>query len=145
MTKLIRGLANLKPEHQGCALTIGNFDGVHLGHQALLSQLEGAGKREHAATMVITFEPHPFEFFNPKAAIPRITRFREKFSAICAHHIDYVLVLKFNQQLANVTAQAFIQDVLKPLQPTSITLGADFHFGFKRLGTIECPFNTKII
>ncbi len=77
--ELIRGLHNIKPKHRGCVLTIGNFDGVHLGHQAVLSQLKQSAHQSGLPAVVMVFEPQPLELFNPAAAPARLSRFREKY------------------------------------------------------------------
>ena len=80
--QLIRGIHNLAPEHRGCVATIGNFDGVHLGHQAVFGNLAAKGLALGLPTVVITFEPQPQEFFAPTQAPARLTRLREKLGAI---------------------------------------------------------------
>jgi riboflavin kinase / FMN adenylyltransferase len=140
MAQLIRGLYNIKPFHQGGILTIGNFDGVHLGHQKLLNEVVDQAKQQHIPTVAITFEPHPEEFFQARKVIaipsaPRLTRLREKFKAIAKCDIQHVLVLSFNHVIAFLSAQDFIQHVLHHyLLPKKIIIGDDFRFGFQRQG-----------
>lgn len=136
MTKLIRSLHNIGSQHLGGVITIGNFDGVHQGHQALIAQVIAKAQRLRVPSLVITFEPHPFEFFSQeKVTIPRLTRLREKFYALAACGVDYVLVLPFNQSLASLTAEAFITQVLYHyLKPQAVIIGDDFRFGYKRQG-----------
>src|SRR3990167_3421847 len=99
--KLIRSLYNLTPAQNGGVVTIGNFDGVHLGHQALLRQTVQLARERGVPSLVMTFEPHPFEFFGAgKTTIPRLARLREKFRALEACGIDNVLIIQFNQELA---------------------------------------------
>jgi riboflavin kinase/FMN adenylyltransferase len=133
--ELVRGLHNLRPGHRGCAATIGSFDGLHLGHQAVLEQLaEQAAGRRLPATLV-TFEPQPREYFMPDAAPPRLTRFREKLELLRHYGVDRVVCLRFNHYLASLTADAFIQTVLLDgLDVKYLVVGDDFRFGSERNG-----------
>ena len=107
--QLIRGLHNLKPGHRGCVATIGNFDGVHLGHQAIIGQLAEKGAELHLPTTVIVFEPQPPEYFqSPDKVPPRLTRLREKIQALRRYSVDRVLCLRFDAHLANMPAEEFI-------------------------------------
>lgn len=137
-TTLIRHLKDIKSEQQRCVVTIGNFDGVHIGHQKLLQAVINKAKVMQTKSLVITFEPHPFEFFAHQVQIPRLTRFREKFSALRNQGVDYVLLLHFNQALASKTASDFVDDFLsKQCRVQHIIVGDDFHFGYKRQGDIK--------
>jgi riboflavin kinase / FMN adenylyltransferase len=109
---------------------------VQLGHQALLKQVVESARSMHLSSLVLTFEPHPFEFFlGDQLHIPRITRLREKWCYLAACGIDHVVVLKFNQALANVSASDFIEQMLfAALHPRQIIIGDDFHFGNQRQG-----------
>ena len=133
--QLIRGFRHLKPEHQGCVATIGNFDGVHLGHQAVFKALNQQAKKFNCPSLVITFEPQPKEYFAPKQAPARITRLREKLDAIQKNQIDRVLLLEFNQSLAQLSADQFIQKILiDGLNIKHLYVGDDFCFGAQRQG-----------
>jgi len=112
MPKIIRGLYNLPDPAQGCVATIGNFDGVHLGHQAVLTQLAMKADMLNLPAVVITFEPQPFEYFVPEKAPARLSRFREKVEALRAYSIQKLCVLRFNRQLAEMQAETFIQKLL---------------------------------
>lgn len=137
-TTLIRGLLNIRSRHQGCVITIGNFDGIHLGHQALLKKVKATAEELQIPSCVVTFEPHPMEFFLKEKVAPRLMRLREKFTAIAEFGIDQVVVLHFNAHLANLSAENFIKLVLiDKLQAKQIIVGEDFHFGKKRTGDIE--------
>src|SRR5436190_7952993 len=135
-TQLIRSLHNIRARHQKAVITIGNFDGVHLGHQRLIKKVIDQAKKLGVPSMVITFEPHPAEFFaGQKIVIPRLTRLREKFMALKNCGVDYVLILPFNQELAKLSASDFVIQILyKKLQPSEIIIGDDFHFGHQRQG-----------
>lgn len=138
-TKLIRSLYNMTPQQQGGIITIGNFDGVHLGHQALVKTVVEKARSLGVPSMVVTFEPHAFEFFTQdNVTIPRITRLREKFTALSELGVDNVLILPFNQKLADLSASDFVRQILlDTLKPREMIIGDDFHFGHKRQGDIH--------
>lgn len=133
--ELIRGLHNLKDRHHGCVATIGNFDGIHLGHQKVLTLLKAQAAQLGLPSTVITFEPQPQEFFAPEAAVPRLTRLREKIELLSAHGVDRMLVLEFDQRLADTPAEAFIQRIMiDGLGIRFLVVGDDFRFGKGRRG-----------
>lgn len=133
--ELIRGLANLKPWQRGCAATIGNFDGVHLGHQRLLKQLLDAAHRWRLPSVAVVFEPTPQEFLAPDSAPARLMNFREKFQALAESGIDRLVCLRFNAALAQMAAAEFIERVLiRGLSMRYLLVGDDFRFGRERRG-----------
>lgn len=133
--KLIRGQHNLHTAHRGCVATIGNFDGVHRGHQAVFAELRRRASSLGLPSTVITFEPQPMEFFRPEQAPARLTRLREKLQAIEACGIDRVLLLEFNPALAAMSADDFITRVLmQGLAVRHLYVGDDFRFGHDRSG-----------
>ncbi|MEN8206700.1 MAG: bifunctional riboflavin kinase/FAD synthetase [Pseudomonadota bacterium] len=133
--ELVRGLHNLRPEHRGCVATIGSFDGIHLGHQAVLARLAAQGRERHLPVTLVTFEPQPREYFMPEAAPPRLTRFREKLEVLRHCGIDRVVCLRFNDYLAGLTADEFIQRImLDGLVVKYLVVGDDFRFGKGRTG-----------
>lgn len=123
------------------ALTIGNFDGVHRGHQAMLALLTNEARHRKLASCVLTFEPHPRDFFaarsgKPTLAPPRIATLRDKLAEIERCGIDRVVVVRFDERLAAMSPQRFIDDVLlSGLQARYVLVGDDFSFGAKRAGT----------
>jgi riboflavin kinase/FMN adenylyltransferase len=120
---------------QPCALTIGNFDGVHRGHQAMLAVLKNEAKHRGLPARVMTFEPHPREYFFPGTAPTRISTLRDKLTELARCGIDQAVVLPFNARLASQSAEAFIRDVLlNNLQVRYMLVGDDFRFGSKRAG-----------
>ncbi|MBS3804602.1 MAG: bifunctional riboflavin kinase/FAD synthetase [Oleiphilaceae bacterium] len=141
--RLIRGLTNLKrlatqpdsPLRPGCVATIGNFDGVHIGHQTIIQQV-----REHASAMqlpslVMIFEPQPQEFFQGRKAAPRLTAFRQKFEALTALGVDFVLCVRFNEHFRQYSAMDFVDDLLiDALNVRHLVVGDDFRFGCDRAG-----------
>lgn len=135
MQRIIRGLHNLSPQPEGCVATIGNFDGIHLGHQAVLSQLAMKGDTLGLPAVVITFEPQPNEFFAPDKAPARLCRFREKVEALRSYSIHQMCVLRFNKKLADMTAEMFIERLLVTgLNVRYLVVGDDFKFGKDRHG-----------
>lgn len=116
------------------ALTIGNFDGVHLGHQAMLCTLKKQAQQAELATMVMIFEPQPREFFTPDNAPPRITSLREKVMLLRTLGVDYVLVARFNHTFKNLTATAFVELLRHRLNVKHLVIGDDFRFGHDRTG-----------
>lgn len=136
--ELIRGIHNLRERHKGCVLSIGNFDGVHLGHQALLNELKEKGKALHAPTMVMIFEPQPLEFFARDPQRPRLTRLRDKAKQLAKLGIDYLLCVHFDHDFAAMPAEDFIGKLLgQTLAIKYLVVGDDFHFGYKRQGDIH--------
>ncbi|OUR64286.1 riboflavin biosynthesis protein RibF [Methylophaga sp. 42_25_T18] len=135
MRRIIRGFHNLPKSSSGCVATIGNFDGVHLGHQSVLNQLAMKGDALGLAPVVITFEPQANEFFAPDKAPARLSRFREKVEALRCYSIQQLCVLRFNQKLARMTAEDFIQRLLVDgLNVRYLVVGDDFRFGKDRQG-----------
>ncbi len=136
--ELIRGIYNLKPCHRGCVVTIGNFDGIHVGHQALLNKVKNKATALQVPSMVITFEPLPKEFFRPDNPVPRLTRWREKFTLFSQYGIDRVLVVHFNDKFAHVTAHDFVEKILHHgLGVKHVIIGDDFRFGYQREGSFS--------
>lgn len=133
--ELIRGLHNLRDKHKGCVATIGNFDGVHLGHQQVLAQVLRKGKELGLPAVVIIFEPQPREFFAGNQAPPRLTRFDEKVRLLKAQGVDRVLCLTFNERLRTMSADQFVDELLlKGLAVRHFVVGDDFRFGCDRSG-----------
>ncbi len=136
--KLIRGLYNLKQPLPASAVTIGNFDGVHRGHQLVISQLKRVAQLASLPTVVIIFEPQPIEYFAPERAPKRLARFREKIAYLKAQQIDYLLCLHFDARLAEQSAEDFVQKILlESLNTRHLVIGDDFHFGKNRQGNFE--------
>ena len=136
--ELIRGIQNLRPEHHGCVATIGNFDGVHLGHQAVIGQLAEKGSEMNLPTLVIVFEPQPLEVFKGDQAPARLTRFREKLRALARFAVDRLLCIRFSNSFAQMSAESFIRDILvKGLGVKYLVVGDDFRFGAGRKGDFE--------
>lgn len=132
---VIRGQHNLREHHRGCVATIGNFDGVHLGHQAVLQALRERAGQFGLPSLLITFEPQPLEYFRPSEAPARLTRPREKLELLSSLGIDRVLLLRFDQDLAMMEARDFIHTLLVDgLGVKHLYVGDDFRFGGGRTG-----------
>lgn len=133
--ELIRGLHNLKPTHLGCAASIGNFDGVHRGHQKIIASLREQATRLAVPATIVTFEPQPQEYFSPETIPARLTRLREKLLAFRNYGVDRVLCLNFNAAIAAMTPAQFIETILiNGLGVKYLTVGDDFRFGQNREG-----------
>lgn len=133
--RLIRGTRHLKPLPDGCVLSIGNFDGVHLGHQAVIEKLAEQGGRLGLPVLLMVFEPQPLEFFLQDNAPSRLTRLREKIIQLAKLPVDGVLIMRFDQQFADCDPERFIQEVLVDvLRIRYLVVGDDFHFGKARRG-----------
>lgn len=118
------------------ALAIGNFDGIHLGHQALLERLIETARARGLRSAVMTFEPHPREFFTPTQAPARLTSLREKLELFAEAGVEYAYVCPFNKRFAAVTAEAFMQRILRDaMKAQAILVGEDFRFGAGRGGS----------
>ena len=133
--RVIRGLPS--SADGPVALTIGNFDGVHRGHQAMLSRLIEAAEDLALPSAVLTFDPHPREFFAPGTAPPPVSSLRSKLEAFAEHGVVRTFVARFDQRLASLTPEAFIEDVLvRRLGVRWVLVGEDFRFGKGRAGDI---------
>ena len=135
--ELVRGLHNLRERHRGCVATIGNYDGVHLGHQHMLAAVRARADELGVPAVVVTFEPTPREFFEGSTAPSRLTRLREKLQALELYGVDRVLVLRFDRRMQGMGAVEFVDRLLvEGLGVRHIVVGHDFHFARRREGTI---------
>lgn len=133
--ELVRGLYNLCFRHRSGAVTIGNFDGVHRGHQAVLAGLQQRAGALGLPTTLVTFEPTPQEYFAPVRAPARLTRLREKAELLGASGLNTLLCLRFDARLAALDPQAFIRRILvEGLAARHVMVGDDFRFGRDRAG-----------
>jgi len=139
--QLIRGLHNLSAQQRNCALTIGNFDGVHLGHLEILKNLKNAADERKLTSCIMSFEPLPQEYFNRDTAPARLHRLREKWCVLQSTQVDYFLCAKFNHLMAELSADEFIKNILVDMLDVKyLLIGDDFRFGKKRCG----DFNTLL-
>ena len=119
------------------ALTVGNFDGIHRGHQAMLQRLLAGARTHGVQSCVLTFEPHPREFFAAQAAPTRLTSLREKLELLAAHGVERTHVQRFDRRFAALAPEAFVEEVLaKRLKARWLLIGEDFRFGAKRAGDL---------
>ena len=131
----IRGLHNLNSSKSRTVVTIGSFDGVHLGHQAILQQVKRRAKLLNLPSSVMIFEPQPQEFFSVEKAPARLMRLREKVEALRELSIDQVVCLQFNRELRSLTADQFVDRILvRGLSTKHLIIGDDFRFGCDRSG-----------
>jgi riboflavin kinase/FMN adenylyltransferase len=134
VSNIIRGISNIKSHQKNGIATIGNFDGVHKGHQALIKNVLNLAKTSAVPSTVMTFEPQPLEFFK-QIKVARLTRFREKFLALQDSGVDNVLVIPFNEAFSALSAEDFVKQILVDgLAVKHVIVGDDFRFGYKRQG-----------
>ena len=140
--------------NQPCALAVGNFDGVHVGHQAMLTALTTAAERHGVEPAVLTFEPHPREFFDPAHAPARLSSLREKLAMLATFHVKHTHVARFDTAFAGLDAEAFVTTTLvKGMQACYVLVGDDFRFGSRRGGDYaflesagrRCGFETEAL
>lgn len=135
--ELLRGLGGLKDRHRPCVATIGAFDGVHLGHQAVIEQLAEQRRVHGLPATVVTFEPLPREYLARDRAPARLQSFREKFEALAALSVDRLLCLRFDESLREMSAERFARELfVDGLGVRALVLGDDFRFGKAREGDI---------
>src|SRR3977135_2461340 len=109
--ELVRGLHNISQRHRGCVLTVGNYDGVHLGHQQMIGALKARASQLRSAATVLVFEPSSKEFIDPEGAPPRLTRWREKYLALAAQGVERLVTLRFDECMRAMTPQSFVDDL----------------------------------
>ncbi|MEZ5593053.1 MAG: bifunctional riboflavin kinase/FAD synthetase [Gammaproteobacteria bacterium] len=136
--ELIRGLTNLKPAHHGCVLAIGNFDGVHRGHQVIIEQLHRLAHSLDLPASLLTFEPLPREVLDPANAPARLTRLREKLIALRDSGLERVLCVHFDHAFSRLSPEQFIETLLvQRLGVRALVVGDDFRFGHRGSGDIS--------
>ena len=128
-----------------CALAIGNFDGLHLGHQALLAKLIETSKQQQLKSAVMTFEPHPREFFAPDQAPTRLASLREKLERFADAGVEIVYLCRFDKKFAALSSEGFIEKILlQSVNAKTVLVGEDFRFGAGRRGGVEDIANAGI-
>lgn len=136
--RLIRGIHNLRSAQRGCVATIGNFDGVHLGHQRILDQVIEEARARQALATVMLFEPQPQEFFAPDRAPARLTSLRDKLIALREYGVDQVLCIHFDSAFRRLSAPQFVRELLvEGLAIQYLVVGDDFRFGCGRDGDFQ--------
>jgi riboflavin kinase / FMN adenylyltransferase len=139
MSSLPRGpVAPLPPLPNGSTVTVGSFDGVHLGHQAVLREIDRRARGAGRASVLVTFDPHPLEVVNPGAAPPLLTTGPERLEILALSPLDYVLLVRFDRQLAELTPEEFVGRVLlERCALRELVIGHDHGFGRGRSGDVE--------
>jgi len=136
--QLVRGIHNIQPQDHGCVLTIGNFDGVHLGHQRVIKALVEKAKLLNCVPAVLVFEPQPQEVFAPKTAPARLCRLRDKYSLLAKLGVKRLICVNFTMKFASQSAEHFIEHLLvNQLGIKHLIVGDDFHFGKNRTGNFS--------
>ncbi len=136
--ELVRGLHNIPNAARGCVLTVGNYDGVHLGHQQMISAVKRRAAELGSAATVLVFEPSSKEFIDPDGAPPRLTRWREKFAALEAFGVDRLVTLRFDEHIRAMSPQAFVDElIVAGLGARHVVVGDDFRYGSNACGTID--------
>ena len=134
-----RGPAAPLPRLQnGATVTVGSFDGVHLGHQAVLREIDRRAREAGRASVLVTFDPHPLEVLNPDAAPPLLTTGPERLEILALSPLDYVVILRFDRHLAGLTPERFVREVLvERCGVRELVIGHDHGFGRGRSGDVE--------
>jgi riboflavin kinase/FMN adenylyltransferase len=136
--ELVRGLHNISRRHYGCVLTVGNYDGVHLGHQQMIGALRARASELRSAATVLVFEPSSKEFIDPEGAPPRLTRWREKYMALAALGVERLVTLRFDECMRAMTPRSFVDElIVAKLGTRHMVVGDDFRYGSNAGGTIE--------
>jgi riboflavin kinase/FMN adenylyltransferase len=136
--QLVRGIHNIQLNDHGCVLTIGNFDGVHLGHQQVIKALVNKAKALNCVAAVLVFEPQPQELFSPETAPARLCRLRDKYNLLAKLGVQRLICVNFSAKFANQSAQHFIEHLLvNKLGIKHLIVGDDFHFGKNRTGNFS--------
>src|SRR5476651_1135721 len=127
--ELIRGLINLRPRQRGCVVTVGGFDALHLGHQALIARLQEVAAKLGRRTMLVSFEPMPREYLVPQSPPARLTTWRERWHLLKELELEYVLLLRFGEGLRRLSGEDFAQILARDLAASAVVVGHDFKFG----------------
>ncbi len=136
--QLVRGIHNIQLNDHGCVLTIGNFDGVHLGHQQVIKALVSKAKALNCVAAVLVFEPQPQELFSPETAPARLCRLRDKYNLLAKLGVQRLICVNFTTNFANQSAQHFIEHLLvNKLGIKHLIVGDDFRFGKNRTGNFS--------
>ncbi|TWX69784.1 bifunctional riboflavin kinase/FAD synthetase [Colwellia demingiae] len=136
--QLVRGIHNIQLQDHSCVLTIGNFDGVHLGHQQVIKALVSKAKALNCVAAVLVFEPQPQELFSPETAPARLCRLRDKYNLLAKLGVQRLICVNFTTKFANQSAQHFIENLLvNKLGIKHLIVGDDFCFGKNRSGNFS--------
>jgi riboflavin kinase / FMN adenylyltransferase len=134
----VRHPADGRPAESGCVLTVGNYDGVHLGHQHMIRVLKERAAELGCESTVLVFEPSSKEFIDPAGAPPRLTRWREKFLALAAQGVERLVTLRFDDEVRAMSPQRFVDElIVGALDARHVVVGDDFRYGTQAQGTID--------
>lgn len=138
MAEILSTIEEAAAQLEKSVVTIGNFDGMHIGHQAIFKEAQARAKEIGALSVALTFEPHPVAFFRPEAAPPRLAPAPYKYDVMSKYGIDRIVVLEFNRELAGQSPEEFVELILhRGLKAKHVVVGKDFHFGKNRAGDAE--------
>jgi riboflavin kinase / FMN adenylyltransferase len=135
--RLIRGFAGMRGLKRGCVTTIGSYDGLHLGHQALIERVAQHGRRAGVPAVLLTFEPLPREYLQPQDPPARLTSLRERWRILSPGPLDYLCLLRFGEALRNLSADSFAELLARDLRAGTVVVGHDFRFGRNGAATAE--------
>jgi riboflavin kinase/FMN adenylyltransferase len=136
--ELVRGLQNISHAARGCVLTVGNYDGVHLGHQQMIQAVKRRAAELGAPATVLVFEPSSKEFIDPEGAPARLTRWREKFAALSDVGVERLVTLRFNDEMREMSPDLFVDRlIVDGLGARHVVVGDDFRYGSRACGTID--------
>jgi riboflavin kinase/FMN adenylyltransferase len=135
--RLIRGFAGMRSPGRGCVATIGTYDGLHLGHQALLERLGGHAQRLGLPSVLVTFEPMPREYLQPGDPPARLTSLRERYRILAPQTLNTLCLLRFGEALRNLSAESFADVLAHELHARLLVVGHDFRFGRNGVATAQ--------
>jgi len=136
--QIIHGTRNLKTPFSASVLTIGNFDGVHLGHQELLKRVHERAQKQHIPSVVMTFEPHPIKVLYPDRGLKRVFDLEDLYESIARAGIDYLVIEPFSREFSQLPPERYLVEwIYQPFMPQLVIVGYDFSFGANRGGSIE--------
>src|SRR4030065_2890245 len=136
--EIIKGIENFKRSFRSPVVTLGNFDGVHLGHQEIFKRVKEEASKVHGEGMVITFEPHPLKVLAPEKFLPLLAPFRKKMMLIEKSEIETVLCIEFSPAFSEITPLEFIQNILvKKIKVKRVVIGYNYHFGKGQRGDAQ--------
>jgi len=135
---IIIGIENIHRKFRNPVLTLGNFDGVHLGHQKIFNAVKEEARKIDGEAIVFTFDPHPLQVLDPQRCPPFITPFKKKLMLVEMLGIDVIIVATFDLGIANITPEAFVKQILvDKIGPKKILVGYNYYFGKDRKGNVE--------
>ena len=136
--EIIKGIENLKRPFRNPVVTLGNFDGVHLGHQKIFQRVKEGASKSHGESVVITFEPHPLKVLAPERFLPLLAPFRKKMMLIEKSRMDTVLCIEFSLAFSEMSPLEFIETILvEKVKVKKVVIGYNYHFGKRQIGDAQ--------